>query len=90
MYIMDSPAELTLVGDGGACGSLKVNLIPTDSEGIKNLGEEMDESDDTFEDPKELLGKRFDFKVIIESGKLPDNFCKNVYCEYKILMHDQF
>jgi len=61
-YVMDSPSELTLVGEGGACGTLKgnfkyilyflkflVNLIPTDKEGIKNLGEEMDESEETFE-----------------------------------------
>jgi len=27
---MDNPSEITLVGDNGACGNMKVNLIPTD------------------------------------------------------------
>lgn len=29
-YVMDNPVELTIVGEKGTYGTLKVNLIPTD------------------------------------------------------------
>lgn len=29
-YLMDNPSEITIVGDNGSSGSLRVNLIPTD------------------------------------------------------------
>lgn len=32
MYL-DLPSEITIVGDSGLCGSLRVNLIPTDETG---------------------------------------------------------
>jgi hypothetical protein len=30
VYLLDNPSDLTIVSDKGACGSLIVNLIPTD------------------------------------------------------------
>ena len=30
-YIMDNPADLTIVGEKGTYGTLSVNLVPTDS-----------------------------------------------------------
>jgi len=50
-YLMDTPNDLILVGDNGACGTLKVNLIPTDESGTKNLGKEMDEEGEIIDDP---------------------------------------
>lgn len=50
-YLMDTPNDLILVGDNGACGTLKVNLIPTDETGTKNLGKEMDEEGEIIDDP---------------------------------------
>jgi hypothetical protein len=49
-----------------------------------NLGEDLDEESDVIEDPSELLDKRVDFLIVIESLKLPDNF-KNAYVEYDII-----
>ena len=40
---MDNPTEAVLVGDNGACGTLRINIIPTDSSGTVNLSEELDE-----------------------------------------------
>lgn len=34
------------------------------------------------EDPIELIGKRFDFRVVIDGGKLPENLCKDTFVEY--------
>lgn len=45
-----------------------MNIIPTDELGERNLAEEMDNDGDLIEDPSELLEKRLDFKVIIESA----------------------
>ena len=32
-YKMDNPATVTLVDDQGECGTLKINVIPTDESG---------------------------------------------------------
>jgi len=45
----------------------------------------MDNEGDLIDDPSELLNKRIDFKVIIDFARLPDNFCRDTYCEYSIL-----
>ncbi len=45
-----------------------MNIIPTDELGERNLAEEMDNDCELIEDPNELLDKRLDFKVIIESA----------------------
>jgi len=61
---MDSPSEIKLFGDKNSVASLNVNVIPTDSLGIKNLSEEM-EQEDAYIEPNDLLGKRLDFFIII-------------------------
>ncbi len=82
-YLIDNPVDLTLVGDHGACGTLKVNLIPTDEKGEKNLSEDQDT--EAIESPEELLGKKMHFKVVIDGARLPENFCTDTYVEYSIL-----
>ena len=39
-YLLDNPSDITLVGESGAIGSLKVNVIPTGPNGEENLAEE--------------------------------------------------
>lgn len=39
------------------------------------------------DDPQDLLNQPLDFKVKISSiSNLPEDFCKNVYCEYEFYM----
>ncbi len=45
----------------------------------------MDDDGDFIEDPMELLERRLDFRVIIESAILPENFCKDTFVEYAIM-----
>lgn len=83
-YILDYSCELAIVGEKGSCGSLNVKVVPTDEKGEKNLSSEMEENGEYIDDPNELLGKRFDFKVIIENAVLPENICTDVYAEYTL------
>lgn len=43
VYMLDNPADLAIIGENHQCGELKVDLIPTDETGEKNLSEEIDE-----------------------------------------------
>lgn len=84
-HLLDNPVECQIVGDNGACGTLKMDIIPTDETGTKNLAEEMDENGEVIEDPNELLDKRLDFKVVIDSSTLPPHMCKDSYVEYSLM-----
>ena len=42
----------------------------------------MEENGDIVEDPIELVGKPFHFKVIISSLQLTENDLKSIYVEY--------
>lgn len=86
---MDNPSDLTLVGENFQSGQLTVNLIPTDDTGTRNLSEDIEEGlEPAVEDPSELLGKRFDFRVIIGLAKLPETLCKDTYVEYSVQTGD--
>lgn len=50
-YLLDNPVECQIVGDNGQCGTLKMNIIPTDKKGERNLVEEMDNEGEIIEDP---------------------------------------
>ena len=66
-----------------------MNLIPTDDTGTRNLSEDIEEGlEPAVEDPNELLGKRFDFRVIIGLAKLPETLCKDTYVEYTVQTGD--
>ena len=71
-----------MVHDNGECGTIFVNLIPTDEEGEKNLSNEIEETEECFE-PDSLIGEPLYFKVVIEKAKIPDNY-SNIYVEYDI------
>ena len=66
-------------------GKLDVNVIPTDEEGEPDIPEEK-----VPEDPSELIGQRIDFVVEINKAMdLPDNFCKDVFCEYTFFLSEE-
>lgn len=53
------------------------------------MSEDIEEGlEPAVEDPMELLGKRFDFRVIIGAGKLPENLCKDTFVEYSVQIAD--
>eukprot|EP00831_Metopus_contortus_P021323 TRINITY_DN19513_c0_g1_i4.p1 TRINITY_DN19513_c0_g1~~TRINITY_DN19513_c0_g1_i4.p1 ORF type:complete len:241 (+),score=42.08 TRINITY_DN19513_c0_g1_i4:133-855(+) len=79
-YMLDNPVEITLIGNLNehTGGKLNVNVIPTTPEGSRDLPSDM-----IPEDPAELVGGRLDFQVEIrEARDLPENCCKDVFCEY--------
>ena len=86
-YLIDNPHVVSLIGSDqkGLVGKLEVNILPTDESG-------WDEPPDDLipYQPEDLIGKRIDFAVIIErSIELPENFCRDVYCEYTFFLDDQ-
>ena len=85
MFMMDCYSELIIVGERIDHGSLRVNLVPTDKTGVRNLSEDVD--NDLIEevgDPMELMGGRFDFNVFIESASIDEYPCHDVYVEYSL------
>jgi hypothetical protein len=82
-YLIDNPAELSLVGDTGECGKIVCNLVPLDES-----GEPLGDRADYIEDPQELTGRKLDFSLNIEYATLPENFCQDTYCEYTLLCDD--
>lgn len=65
-------------------GKLEINVVPCDEEG------EMVSEDDIPDEPEELIEKRIDFKVEIKRAfNLPNDHCKDVFCEYSIFLGDE-
>lgn len=44
----------------------------------------MEEKGEIIEDPNELIGKRVDFNIVIESACLPEYFCTDTFAEYRL------
>ena len=66
-------------------GKLEVNIMPVDEDGESEVSEDI-----IPEEPEDLIGKRIDFIVEIKQAtKLPKNFCRDVYCEYKFFLSDE-
>lgn len=61
-------------------------MIPTDETATKNLSDLMEGEGEYIDDPvKDILGKRLDFLIKIEQGKLPQDFCKDSFVEYSLM-----
>lgn len=59
--------------------------MPTDEYGWNDPPEEI-----LPDAPEDLIGQRIDFAVLIEKAvDLPEDFCKNVFCEYKFYLDDE-
>lgn len=84
-YLMDNPHTLPVVGsDMKAIGELTMNVLPCYADGNEEIDEEQ-----CPDDPSELLSQPMYFKVFISHAtKLPENFCRDVYCEYKFYLDD--
>ena len=53
--------------------------------GGRNLSDDIEDGlEPAVDDPVELIGKRFDFRVVIEVAKLPETLCKDTFVEYSI------
>jgi hypothetical protein len=91
---MDNPTDIPLVGERINFGAITVNLIPTDAtgkivnfliKGTMNLSYDIDCGIiPECEDPTELLDKRFDFNIAIETVNIEENPCENCYVEYSL------
>ena len=65
-------------------GQLSINLVPCEEDG----NEELDE-DNIADEPEELINMPMDFKVKIDRiTGLPEDFCTNIFCEYKFYLDD--
>ena len=61
-----------------------INVVPCEEDGNEDLNE-----DDLPEQPSDLLNQSISFKVKISHlEELPENFCRNMFCEYKFYMDD--
>jgi hypothetical protein len=59
-----------------------MNVRPCYQDGNDDIDE-----DQCPDDPSELISMALDFKVeISHASKLPENFCKDIYCEYKFYL----
>ena len=84
-YLIDNPDTIAIIGENIHCGELKINILPSDDTGTRNLSEEMDEEMDC--EPSDLLGKPFFFKVCVYNGKIPDNY-SSVFVEYTLKVNE--
>ena len=63
--------------------------MPTDSTGEKNLAEIMENDKEYIDDPRELLGKRIDFNIIIENVIIDKSICKESFIEYSLIINNE-
>lgn len=82
-YLMDNPRKIPIIATNNKiCGELSVNLVPCDEEGNEDLDEDL-----LSDEPMDLLNQSLDFKVkIAEITSLPEDFCRNIFCEYEFYM----
>lgn len=66
-------------------GKLEINVVPVDIDGESDIPDDM-----IPEDPNELIGNRIDFVVqITKAYDLPEDFCKDIYCEYTFFLGEE-
>jgi C2 domain len=77
-YLMDNPTTMMLLSRTNAkVGTLKINIIPVDNNGLEI-------KEETPDDPFDFIGMNVGFKVIIEQAcGLPENHNLDPYVEYE-------
>ena len=85
-YLMDNPRKIPIVATNNKIyGQLEINVVPCTEDGNEELDEET-----LTDDPMDLLNNTLDFKVkISQISNLPEDFCRNIYCEYEFYMDKQ-
>ena len=83
-YLMNNKFCIGIISNkGNTVGKLDVDVIPYDQDGS--------EYDEVPDQPKELIGQSLNFKVCIyKCSEIPENFCRNLYIEYKMLLDNSF
>ena len=84
-YLLDNEVEAPIISQSSeVVGQLALNVVPCDENGDSELDEENEPLD-----PQELLSQPLNFKVkISHASNLPEDFCRNIYCEYKFYIDD--
>lgn len=84
-YLLDNPRAVPIIAPNNSVhGEIHLNVVPCDPDGNEELNEDL-----MTDDPKDLIGNQLDFKVKIEKlTKLPEDFCRNIYCEYQFYTDD--
>ena len=51
----------------------------------------MDLKAEYIDDPREMLGRRLDFQIVIFNAVLPDDkfCCKDTFCEYTLMINEK-
>lgn len=83
-YLVDNQADLNIIGAEGGFGQLSIELYPTDILGTCNMAENIDTLTNYIEDPGDLIGRRLDFILKINSAIFPGNQYKDVFVEYEL------
>uniref|UniRef100_A0A7S3RZK1 C2 domain-containing protein n=1 Tax=Strombidinopsis acuminata TaxID=141414 RepID=A0A7S3RZK1_9SPIT len=82
-WLLDNPSTTSIISSTfEVFGKLNLNVIPVDHDGNEDLADEMipDEQED-------LLERRIDFVVKIDNAlDLPQDFCRDVYCQYSFFL----
>lgn len=84
-YLLDNPRTVPIIApNNDVHGEIHMNVVPCTETGDEELDEEQ-----MPDEPEGLLNERLDFKVKIEKlTNLPEDFCRNIYCEYQFFMDD--
>lgn len=84
-YLMDNPRVIPIMATNHEIyGQVHINVVPCDENGNEELDEEL-----LPDDPMDLLNQELNFKVqITHISSLPQDFCTNIYCEYKFYMDE--
>jgi len=59
-YLIDNPSQLKIIAEEKVCGSVNVNILPTDKDG-NNLMEIMEKEGRVIEEPEEILDQSIHF-----------------------------
>lgn len=84
-YLLDAETECPIISPSAeVVGQVALNVVPCDENGDSDLDEDM-----APDDPQELIEQPLHFKVkISHAANLPEDFCRNIYCEYKFYIDD--
>ena len=85
-YLMDNPRKIPIIATNNQVyGQLTINVIPCEEDGNESLDE-----DQISDNPEDMIGQSINFKVNITNiTNLPEDFCKNIFCEYEYYVGGQ-